>query len=115
MWSMSRLVQLGTGRADSEGLNGQLLPLPGDIEPGPHTLVVQGVDASGTPITLQVGFTVIDPQLASSVSSTDSNQWWWLLLLIPTMIVIGWVIIAARRRRKEEEDESGLGQVGTAI
>jgi flagellar biosynthesis/type III secretory pathway M-ring protein FliF/YscJ len=60
---------------------------------------------------MQLGFRVLDAQVASAVSPThhapqSGIQGWWatLLLLITVLTVIIWLIVARRRRRRDEEE-----------
>ena len=111
LWSMSRSTQLGSSRADASGKTGQLVPLPSDLTPGAHTLVAQGTDASGHPVTLQLGFRVLKAHPASAVSQSGDANWWQLVLLLAiALVVTGWFVIARRRRREQEREEESLIQ-----
>jgi titin len=105
VWSMSRTTKLGTAVTDAAGRSDQVLHLPRTLTPGVHTIVVTGVAADGTPVTLQLGIRVLDTQSVAAVSPLGSGLLWILLLVIILLIAVSWFVVARRRRRADDRDE----------
>jgi hypothetical protein len=105
MWSMSRPTELGSTLSDHLGFGGTLLTLPSDIEPGAHTLVVNGVDVSGDPLTLQLGFELREAAPVSAALYAPTTEAWTVplpLLAVLGLVLMLVVLIVARLRRDRE-------------
>jgi titin len=108
VWSTSESGQLATARADGSGATAQAVSLPSTLKPGTHTIVVQGVDAAGKPVTLQLGIRVLDAQSVSTVSPTGApaaTEGLALALVLAILVIVGWWFFLARRRRRRDDEE----------
>jgi predicted RNA-binding protein with TRAM domain len=107
MWSMSNTTMLASAHTDGSGHTGNTLALPKDIKPGVHTLVVSGVNASGKPVTMQVGIRVLDVTKVAAVTHTAvTGSWWpWMIAMLIALLLTIWFLLARRRRRDREEAE----------
>jgi hypothetical protein len=75
--------------------------IPGSVAPGVHTIVVSGLDAKGSRVSMQLGIRLLDATTASSVTPFTG----WLIPLVVAILILVlllWLLIARRRRREEE-------------
>ncbi len=100
-WSESAPTKLGSVRSDVTGSVEQEMRIPGSVAPGVHTIVVSGLDAKGSRVSMQLGIRLLDATTASSVTPFTG----WLIPLVVAILILVlllWLLIARRRRREEE-------------
>jgi hypothetical protein len=102
MWLFSKPALLGALKADTQGNVATRVQVPGGTPAGMHTLEIRGIDASGVPLTIALGITVVSPEdekVATAEKSqfeTGSLAWlWWVAVLL---FVAAAVVIVLRRR-----------------
>lgn len=81
-------IHLGTRTADTAGRITTSLLMPA-VEPGSHTLVVEGFDSSGQPATLRASVRVsgdTDPLVPDTAMLTPTQ--YWLAMLLPLIVAV---------------------------
>lgn len=107
-WMFSSPRQLGTIAVPKSGRYSGNFDLPNGIEPGTHTIQVNGIIEDGSMRSMNVEVILLGETL------TLQNEWkmngnqrpstWWLLILCATLFVATttWLALGGRRRRRRE-------------
>ncbi|MHB1130329.1 MAG: hypothetical protein ACYC06_09815 [Ilumatobacteraceae bacterium] len=89
--------QLGTLRVDSLGGFYASIKIPSDLEPGSHTLMISGLDKSGSPIKLKFGLVLYsDKTILASILI-------WSTVTLLMLALLGSVIWSRKVNRKNSE------------
>ncbi|MCU1441204.1 MAG: fibronectin type protein [Rhodoglobus sp.] len=124
VWAFSTPVRLTSVMVGADLSAHTNFRLPSTLLPGEHTLTVSGTSSDGLPVTVSVGFLVLDDEAwASAIANSQPSAAAGLPKVkvadpIPAMPILGgsllglilvagvaWFLIAAARRRREDEDE----------
>lgn len=95
VWLFSTPSLLGTLTLDTAGSFDATLPLPETIEPGPHTLQVNGVAPDGQIRSLSLGVVVLADATPVGLPDTGSDTG---LLILAGLLLLATGAIALRRR-----------------
>ncbi|HLP22845.1 MAG TPA: fibronectin type III domain-containing protein, partial [Microbacteriaceae bacterium] len=108
-WIQSTPTRLGTATTDVAGVAQGSFSIPESIEPGPHTIQVNGVDLRGDVVSIIYGVEV-QPRTDTVVSSTSDDtpvnpfpvSWFWWGVFAVLVTLAGARILTDLRRRKLE-------------
>jgi hypothetical protein len=112
-------TRLGTVTVEADGGFRANFPIPAGIEPGDHTIKIDGTSAAGELTTVSVGVRVLPKSQESSVEAADpsptatnsaglsdgsgliNGTTGVVLGALLVLLLLGFMIVAARRRRSE--------------
>jgi LPXTG-motif cell wall-anchored protein len=106
-WSSADRTKLGTGISDGAGSVSATMGLPRSLAAGSHTIVATGLDASGAPVSMQLGIRVLKATTASSITQNNSWQTPITILIVMLLLLAGWLLLARRRKRNKEAELKG--------
>ena len=112
-------TRLGTVTVEADGSFSANFPIPAGIEPGDHTIKIDGTSAAGELTTVSVGVRVLPKSQESSVEEADpsptatnsaglsdgsgliNGTTGVVLGALLVLLLLGFMVVAARRRRSE--------------
>ncbi|MGA1569055.1 MAG: glycine-rich domain-containing protein [Ilumatobacteraceae bacterium] len=100
VWIMSDPQQLGTVTVSAKGTIDATFAIPTDVDPGDHTIQIDGTDADGHALSIALSLTIVTDVLPVTGTSTDTHLAWLTLMLALGALT---TLTAHRHRRRCSE------------
>lgn len=99
-WIQSNPIKLSEAVSSATGSVSDDVRIPASIEPGEHTIQVNGLDADGRVVSIIYGVQVesADAQPIASPADTTWQLWLWPLLGLMGLLLLVVLIVVLRRR-----------------
>jgi hypothetical protein len=101
VWLNSDPILLGSGFADSNGELGQTFDLGSDVPLGDHTLVLHGVSVDDEVVTMALGVSVLEAEVAQPIETADNGGiGTGTAAALALLLLAGGALVARRVTRK---------------
>lgn len=99
-WIQSNPIKLSEVVTSSSGTVTDDVSIPASIEPGQHTIQVNGLDASGRIVSIIYGVQInaMDAQSTTTQNLTSWQLWLWPLAALMMLVLLVVLIVVLRRR-----------------